>query len=510
MDETTLRDYIRVLFRQKAVIITAFVTVMVTVTIGLILMTPVYEAQVKLLVSGEKTIISPYQMQLMSYQNTPIALTQTEIVQSNPVMERAVKALGLYTKPLDYEKDFATFPKKILISLEAGLANAQLKGLKPEERQAYLYRSALEDLKRSVKVNPVRDTYVFTISARDYSPIGAAVIANTVSRAYVIFDLEQQLADMQIKYGEKNLAVTQLKDNIDKMIKSLNGQPLPDVEAIGPASVKIIEQASVPLKPAGIPKRLTFVLAIFMAVFLSIMLAFMFEYLDQTFKSTQDIEKTLNIPCLGSIPKNMDKESYRHLSDQIYLMLKDKNIKVILMTSADKCEGATTVIANVGTYLATVSHDKTLLIDANLRNPALHEKLNIKNAIGLGNILEEKTTFDSAVKEISAKLSVLTAGNTALNPVMLLNSHKMADLTKAVRGKYGVVIINAPSPILFKDAFPIASLADGVCLVICEGKDRRQAVKFVLTSLVDKKANVLGAILTGKTFIVPKAIYDRV
>ena len=105
-----------------------------------------------------------------------------------------------------------------------------------------------------------------------YNPVAAAALANILSRSYTIFDLEQQLAEMQIKYGDKNLAVTQLRDSIDKMTRNLTGQPLPDVEAIGPASVKIIEQAQPPMKPAGIPKILVFILALFMSLFLGVII----------------------------------------------------------------------------------------------------------------------------------------------------------------------------------------------------------------------------------------------
>lgn len=510
MYEMTMRDYVRVLFRQKWVVITSFVTVVVTVAIGLILMTPMYEAKVKILVSAEKLVSSPYYRDLIGYQNTPVAMTQSEIVTSSPVMERAVKSLGLYAKPLDYEKNFASWPRKLLIKMQAASINKELAKLKLEQKQAYLYRLALEDLKQHIKVEPVRDTNIFTINVKDYSPIGATIIANVISRSYVIFDLEQQLSDMQMKYGEKNLAVTQLRDSIEKMVKGLNGEPLPDIEAMGPASVKIIEQASVPIRPAGIPKTIIFILAVFMAVFLSVMLAFVFDYMDQTFKSPKDIETYLGITCLGSIRKKAGDEDYHAISDEIFLELKDKGLKTVMVTSAEGREGVTTIVAGVGKYLSGVSGHKTLLIDANLRHPRLHEKFNIKNTIGLGNILEDKTTFDSAVKEVSSKLSVLTAGNTALKPVVLFDSHKMGELLKAAKGKYETVIIDAPQLGRHKDSELIAAVSDSVCLVTSENGARRQVAKIALEPLVEKKSYIIGAVLNKRTFSIPKWLYERV
>src|SRR5574337_792496 len=89
----TVRDYLKIIFRHKTVIITTFVTVMIIAFIGAELKTPVYEAQVKMLISAEKLIESPYYKVLTTGQTIDASTTQGEIVISNPVIERAVKAL---------------------------------------------------------------------------------------------------------------------------------------------------------------------------------------------------------------------------------------------------------------------------------------------------------------------------------------------------------------------------------------------------------------------------------
>lgn len=507
MNELTLRDYLKVLFRQKLVVIITIVTVMITVAVGLQFKTPVYESSVKMLISSQKNVESPYYRELVGFQNVQITLTQSEIVKSNPVMESTIKATGI--KPLDYEKKYASFLKKPLIKMRIRLLENKIKDLKPEQKQAYLYRMMLEGMKDDVKVEPVRDTNIFVISVRDFDQVGAAIIANIVSRSYVIFDLEQQLADMQMKYGEKHLAVTQLKDNIEKMIKSLNGQPLPEIEAIGPASVKIIEQASVPLKAAGIPKTLTFILSFFMAIFLSIMLAFGFEYLDQTFRSPQDIETYLNLIYLGSVPRKAKLNVYHDLADQIYLLMKDNRLKTLLVAAAAEKEGVTTTIVNLGNYLAKVANHKVLIIDANLRNPSVHKFFKLPDE-GLSEVLEEKLSFEKAVKEAGPNLNVLPAGKTTLNPLALLGSHKIQEVIKSAKEKYAVVLIDCPGLNDFKDGLLVSSWADAVALVVNEGRTRRQVVKAAIEPLIEKKANIIGVILNNRTFSIPKAIYDRV
>jgi capsular polysaccharide biosynthesis protein len=509
--ETTLRDYLRVLFRQKTVIITAFITVMVTVTIGLMLKTPVYESQVKMLISGQKQVEASYYRDLIrdgSFRSDA-TLTQSEIVKSNPVIERAVRALELDKRPLDYEKRFCSPLKAILVGIQLKMINAKSEGLKDEEKQAYLYRLALEGLKKSIKVEPIRDTNLFSITARDFSPFGAAIIANVVSRAYIIFDLEQQLVELQIKYGEKHLAVMQLRDSIEKMAKGLSGEPLPNIEAIGPASVKIIEQSQIPLKPSGIPKKITFLLAIFMASFLGIMLAFIFEYLDQTFKSPQEIENYLNMPFLGSIPPEPKSKSFELLADQILFIAKDKNIKTLLFAACQAGEGTANIVVNIGRALAEQGQRKVLVIDANFGQLSFKKFLDLPAGPGLVDVIEENVTFEKSVQTAGKNLAVLSSGEAHLNPVIVADSARMTIFLSEAAKKYDLVLISAPD-LTHRDSIILSLHSDGVVLTVDEGQTRKQAAKAATAQLIEKKANILGVILNNRTFVIPKAVYDRV
>jgi capsular polysaccharide biosynthesis protein len=508
--ETTLRDYIRVLFRQRAVIITTFITVMLTVFIGLMLKTPIYEAQVKMLISAEKQIESPYYRELLTAgRNVEVALTQSEIVNSKPVLERVVAALGLSQKPLNYEMSFASPLKSVFIKLWVKTINAQLEQLSLEQKQSFLFRMAIETLKKNFRVEPIRDTNIFTISARDFSQVGSAIIANTISRSYQIFDLQQQLAELQLKYGEKHQTVLQLKDAIDKMISNLDGKPLSDIEAIGPASVKIVEQADIPLEPIGPPKMLIFILAFFMSIFLGIMLSFMFEYMDQTFKSPQEMEAYLNLPFLGSIPSKPKSKSFDVIAEGIQLISKDRNLKTLLFTTAQAGEDAANIVVNIGRTLAEKNHNKVLVIDANFRHLSFKKFLNLPSGPGLVDVIEEKVTFEKSVQTVGKNLAVLSAGETQLNPITVVDSGRMNMLLSEASQKYDLVLISAPD-LTHKDSIQLSAHVDAVILVVNEGATRKQAVNTSLAPLKEKKANILGVILNNRTFAIPKAIYDRV
>ena len=152
----TLRDYLTVIFRHKTVILTTFVTVMISVIIGLELKTPFYVAHVKMLISAQKQIDSPYYRYLAGYEQIGVSLTQCEILTSNPVIERAVKALKFYERPSDYEKNYCSALKARLIDLKRKIADnpvieRTVKALKFYERPSdYEKNSRLIDLKRKI------------------------------------------------------------------------------------------------------------------------------------------------------------------------------------------------------------------------------------------------------------------------------------------------------------------------------------------------------------------------
>lgn len=523
--QMTLRDYVRVLFRHKSVIVVCMVTVMITVIIGLMLKTPVYESTVKMLISAQKQVDSPYYRDLSGQRSSAdITLTQAEIVQSDPVIQRSVRAMRLYELPLDYEAKFASPLKSILLKMNVKITQAKLDRMTQQEQFAYRYRMAMDYLRAAITVEPIKDTDMFSIKVQDFSPYGAAVMANIVSRSYVIFDLEQQYAELRLKFGEKNLSVTQLKDNIDRMEKSLNGEPLSNIEAIGPASIKIIEQAQISLKPAGTPRRLTAVLAFFMSIFLSVMLAFVFEYMDPTFKSPMDVENTLNLPLLGFIPqrgkgdrpllddaKSRTKQTapYHALADQLYMMSKDRKSKNILFTAADAKEGTSTIVANLGAILSKKVPLRILLIDANLRHPSLNKLFKISSALGLADVLEGKASFNDVLCQVNSHMHILPAGHTELNPMILLSSSSLQALLSAAQEKYNMVIIDCPNLKSSKDVEVLVGHADGICVVVNESITRREVLKQAIEPLKEKKANFFGVIINNRTFPIPKFVYDR-
>ena len=526
--EMTLRDYVRVLFRQKAVIILSFITVMAIAFIGIETRTPVYEANVKMLVSGAKQVEAPYYKDLLNGRQTQASLTQSEIVTSTPVLQRVVTSLRLYDKPADYEKKFATPLKQTLIKVQAKIYKAKLQSLEPAERGLYNLRKEIEELRQNITVTPVKDTDIFTISVRDFDRIGAAVIANVVSRSYVIFDLEQQMAEVEMKYGPKHPVALQLNDNIRRMKDGLNGKILPNADAIGTASVKIIEQANVPLKPVGQGNLILLIVALFCAFFLGIILAYLFEYMDQTIKSTRDIETTLNIPTLGALPDYKTRKdtfangelkkklprrfltALHDLCNQLHLLMNTKHFKTVYIATAEQRDGEGALISHLGLQLAQHTAKKVLIIDANYHAASIHKILNITPSLGLIDIITGQATLNQAIISINERLAVLPAGQTTLNPVTFLNSPPMRQIMDEVKKHYDVILIACSSLSTYQDGYLVASIADEVIVIVNESETRKQVVTQELASLKEHKADILGAILNKRTHPIPSFIYSRI
>jgi len=522
VESITLRDYLKVLFRHKILFVIIPIIIIIPVYIWLQLPTPLYGSSVKLNVKAMKETESLFYKVLMS---GPASVLQehTELVKSRIVFSRVVEALKLYETPPDYEMKFASPFKAALMKDGIEKMMQRLQEMTPEQKKNLLFEMAIGRLSANVKANVIRDTSFFNITVTDFNPQRAAVIANSLSRSYLIFDIEQQIAELELKYGKKHSTVLQLENYIEEIKKTLDGRVIPDLEAIGPASVKIAEQATIGEAVNILPKQFLLILAFFSSMVVTVIFAYLFEYFDYTFKSPIDVERFLNISVLGFIPKRKSKvrlliseanptdtnyiKSYKNLSEQIYLFVKNKSLKSFLITDAEGSEQTATIVANLGIYLAARQGHKVLIIDANLGIPSMSKIFNTSNTPGLSDVLGGKISFEETVHKLDSNLYILPAGNTVLNPITFLESSNMSEVIKKAKEQFEVVFIECADLRNFTDAVILSSIVDGVILVVTEGKVRRHIVKNAIAPLEEKKVNLVGVILNNRKFPIPEIIY---
>ncbi len=522
-EHATARDTLKILFRQKKVIITVFLVTLVFVYIGFKFRTPLYETNVKLLIRAEKLVESPFYKNLDNSFKSEIVLTQAEIVKSNPVLERVVKSLKLDERPLDYERAFASPVKRFFMDFQSKSSAKKIQAL--ESNKPLRFRLALRDLGKRVKVKPIPNTNLFSIWAKDFNPEAAAKIANTVSHYYIVFDLEQQMAELSTKYGAKNIIIKQLREETQRFEERQKLGTNSYADIMGPASTKILEEAAVPLEATGFPTAVVLLLAAVCGLSLGIILAFLFEKIDPTFRSPDDVRKALNLPLLGSVPvrkfgtkllkqkpffSTRYTRSFQDLADHLSLLMKAEGLRSVLITACSPGDGASVVTANIATYLSLNTGHKVLIIDANLRQPTLHKLFNVPADDGFSDVLQGKVVLEKAIRRVSDQLDILPTMKCAESSLSLLNSPKIREGIRKLEESYDIIVIDSSNLKDFKDSEVLSSVLDGVVLVIEPGRARRQAVRASLEALEQKKVNILGVIFNKRVFHVPQILYRQV
>jgi len=524
IERKTLRDYLNVIFRHKMVIVTSFCVVTSMVYLGLMLKTPVYESSVKILISADKQVEAAFHRELDNQNKIERTQTQSEIVKSTPVLERVVESFKVYKSPLYYEKKFASPIKAKLIDYKNKRIKDQLIYLPILNRDKIIKQKAIEKLKGNISVEPVKNTNIFVIKVIDFDPEEAALIANMVSRSYVIYDLEQQLAELSLKYGSRHPTVVQLNNNIERMIKNLTKDGISNLDAIGPASVKIIEQATYPQEAQGASKKLILMIASMMSIFLGLILAFVFDSLDMTLKTPKDVTKYLNIPLIGYISKkrfgwftilrkNWERSlygwSFQNLANQIYMLLQEQNVKTLLMTSSQEKEGTSTIASNIGIILSKIHNKKIIILDTNLEAPKIHKHFHLKNELGLSDVIKGNIEIQEGIKKCSENLYIMPRGNGTDNQISLLFSPNLKSIMLYLKENFDLILIDCANLRVTQNAEILSSLADGVILVVSEGRAQYPMIKEQLIPLISRNVNILGAIFNKRSFPIPNFFYKN-
>ncbi len=522
----SLRDFFRVLYKRKLIILTIFITVMATVYVAQQMQTPLYTTHVKMLVTGNMPKDLDYQRSLGPGS---IVDTHVQLVASKKVIERAVRALKLYERPLDYEMRFATGLKRLFLKKRIERIEKELEGMSPQERETYLFNRAVSILSSSVDASKIiqrgsEQSSLFAIYARDFSPAMAVKMANVISRSYVIFDLETQIAELNLIYGENNVTIQRLKDFIRGFEESLDGRILSDIEALGPASVKIISQAeSAQLVKRGGRINL-YIIGIILSLLSGIILSFGLEYIDQTVKGPKDVDRYFKIPFIGSIPKRKKKDvlimntpsasdklecvrAFQRVGDKMLLYTKERGIKSVLVNSVTRPFDASTVTANLGIYLARDTGKKVLIIDGNLGFPSMSDILGIKANPDIVDVFEGRCDLKEAVKALGNNLYLLPSRKVDFRPIKLIDSPFVVDLIRKLKDQYDLILIDCQSNML-NDVGPVvlSSYVDAVMMVLSEGEDRYYQVALVINILRQKNGIKIFSILNNRKKDLPRIL----
>ncbi len=296
-----------------------------------------------------------------------------------------------------------------------------------------------------------------------------------------------------------------------------------------PGYAHILRVASVPQEPVRPDKVKFLVLGIFFGLLFGLGVAVLRDKLDNKIYKPEQLRR-LGYNVLGTIPnlKPLIKaenrgqafverddrristgivtlltplspivESYRHLRTNIQFCRPDVVVQTIMVTSASVGEGKSTTAANLAVTMAEAGR-RTLLIDADLRRPSIHEMLGFEMAPGLVQFLLKDPSFDQEIiKSGIDNLFVMPAGKIVPRSSEVFATKRVRDFIEDMRSQFDVIIIDTPPVRVATDAALISTQCDATLFVVRAGLSNEGELEMGMEALASVGTQVIGTVLNG-------------
>jgi len=297
------------------------------------------------------------------------------------------------------------------------------------------------------------------------------------------------------------------------------------LESVKISNINVVQSATLPIKSERPHKARNLLLGLLLGIFGGVMLAFFCEYLDHSIKTPDEVEEKLLLPTLACIPhvrtsrispaEKWDipasiREHYEAFKEQLLLGPKGskKVPRVLAIIGSHDKEGVSTVAANLAATLARPGDGQVLLIDADLRHPSVHQIFEARLSPGLADILANGQSSEAVFAPSPVQnLRILSAGTTDGNLSEMFDSKGFINLLNSIKKDYRYVVVDLPAVKEASWAVRLASLCDGVGLVVEAERSRWEVVQRTKELLVESNVNVLGVVINKRRFYIPKWLY---
>lgn len=280
------------------------------------------------------------------------------------------------------------------------------------------------------------------------------------------------------------------------------------------SNVRIIDNATVPDYPVKPNSTLIIIISIVIGIILGCLIALFREIMGNVFRTPDQLERELGLPSLGITPyvkstkKNASPEK-QYITDQRSTFSEaintirtgllfsdiDSPPRTTLITSTSGSEGKTTLAINLAVSLSQM--DKTLLIEMDLRKPAVGKDLGIKAQMGLSDLLSGNTDTNVFHQVDGApNLSVITCGTIPPNPMDLIASKRFSNLLNSLKDRFTHIVIDSPPTLPVSDSCILAKMVDAIIIAVKAEDTKINMAKETITRLNKVNAKITGVVLT--------------
>jgi succinoglycan biosynthesis transport protein ExoP len=358
-----------------------------------------------------------------------------------------------------------------------------------------------------------------TISATDTSAENAARLANTLAASFIA--LRQEVIDARLRRAiveiRHQLAAQPRSARVSRTLLRTNLTKLALLRSVNTSDVQLADRADAPTKPSSPRLLLNLVIGAFLGLLIGVALALLAEQLDRPLRRPDELERTLGMPLLACVPRSRalrsrrkrplgpaEIEAFRRLRAILRHRDGGSAVDSVLITPTAAASGSTTIALHLAASAAAAGLH-ALLIEADLRRPAVASMLALPPDSGLGAMLAAPEDALGDLPTILAPLSldgasgdrsfeVLPAGASRSNASELLASDDMRQLVESAGARFDMVIIDGPPLSLVSDLVPLLGLVDAVVVVARMGRDTDADVRGVRTYLEQLDVRPVGAV----------------
>ena len=552
-----LSDYVRILRQRWRWALAAFAAVVGAAILFPLLQSDSFSAQTRVLVGqSQAESVVTNQSQNSSFLTRSLA-NETSLIEGDSVRARVEAMLGVETAPsVTVTAEGVSDVLRIRATSgtaqgAADAANAYAESYVAEKQDRVAkdikaatdkFNADLERLgqerteKRQILVGLQSELSTLSSEARNAAIDERNAEADERS---AVTDSERESAQVQVdrlrrdriqrdelialKQEEIELEQSRISPQVNLLDVQINAvaEAVTDLELSGAfansSSTTVVETALPPTAPSNTPLSRSIALGIVAGSIAAAAAALLAHNLDRTINSAEDVRELVNLPILGTVPLSDDVsrpaldlqtlerpespvgDAYHRVRTALQFSFLSRDVRSVLVTSANPAEGKTTSSINLAGALAAIG-SRVILADVDFRRPRLHQVFSIDMVPGLSDHLLEGTPLHElafTVASANNSLVVLPSGSSPPSPGDLVSTPAFADLVRLIEKEGDIAVLDAPPILPVSDAVTLSRLVDTVVVTARAGSTTREDLKRTIETLQQVGAEIAGIVLVG-------------